>query len=460
MRYGTAGAHDHGRVVDSTKVASSCSSAPLRMEIGDKLASHTSTLLPAKRRARSALGTSIVAHHVPGSWFANGARMSRPTGLCSADVVVRPCQSRSERHRGRASLVRIASVMAVAAVLAGCGGEVIVGESGSGGGGGTAAGTEKVLPKGSLAVDGANQTIAIYAPPFTSKSSPIRTIAKSADPSISDEAIAFDASGKKLYIAQSVYVPAPGATAWSQIVALSTSSVGPSGPLSTLSGPHTGLNTSFEITGITLDPQGMLYVGVDDQILVFGPDLDGDLAPVRTIQGASPNALALDKAGYLYVAAVSGSRVDVYAPGASGTAVPVRTIEGPLACSPSGCLGNKGPVSNSSGLAVSDDGTLYVANASTNLGASAGDIVVFAPGASGDASPERIISGEKTGIHMLFPLALGPDGTVFVGDDPDVSNPSQVLLAFAPNANGDSSPVAVMPLTASQFFLLSLAVLR
>lgn len=163
--------------------------------------------------------------------------------------------------------------------------------------------------------------------------------------------------------------------------------------------------------GIAIDSAQNVYVAlqnITNPITVYSPHPNGDIAPIRIIGGpttqiTNPTALAFDSGGDLYVANyiffdVSGGSILEFAPGASGDVAPIRVISGP----------DTG-VDRPYGLTIDSCGTIYESNRfeadSSNLYAQ-GSIEVFAPGASGDAKPVRIISGSITGLNQPEGISL------------------------------------------------------
>ena len=87
---------------------------------------------------------------------------------------------------------------------------------------------------------------------------------------------------------------------------------------------------------MNLETAGQLFVAEfqGNSIMVYGPNADGDIAPVRSISGANtnlsfPTGLLLDAAGQIYVANYIGQSITVFAANASGDAAPLRRIAGP-----------------------------------------------------------------------------------------------------------------------------------
>lgn len=134
-------------------------------------------------------------------------------------------------------------------------------------------------------------------------------------------------------------------------------------PIVTISGENTELAIP---QGIAVDSAGNIYVanqGVVNSepasVTIYRAGDKGDVAPIGRISGLktrleSPNALALDSHGYIYVVNESDSpkkpdRITIYAPGSNGDAAPVRVIAGPATL-----------LSHPGGVAVDSNGNLFV----------------------------------------------------------------------------------------------------
>lgn len=213
------------------------------------------------------------------------------------------------------------------------------------------------------------------------------------------------------------------------------------------------------------DPQGTIYVAdyEANQIDVFAPGATGNVAPLRTIGGASsgingPADVAVDANGDVYSSNFNSSTITEYAPGASGNATPIRTIGGsatglsqnddislapdgtlyvgnfggPITIYAPGATGNAAPVrmittlTGVDGLGVDATGTLY---ADTS-----GGVDVFAPGANGAATPIRTITGPSTNLSAPDDVKVGFGGQLFVSDG------NNSVEAFAPGASGNATP--------------------
>jgi hypothetical protein len=135
-------------------------------------------------------------------------------------------------------------------------------------------------------------------------------------------------------------------------------------PFASLDGPSTEL---FLVMDVALDPRdGALYTSNgDDAVRVYAPIVEGaraDRPPIRVLSG------------------------------------PRTRLEGPRS------------------IALDSDGTLYVLNAWAPEG---GNITVYAPGASGDAAPLRIIGGARTGLAQPRALAIDARGFLYVANAPN-----------------------------------------
>lgn len=107
---------------------------------------------------------------------------------------------------------------------------------------------------------------------------------------------------------------------------------------------------------------------------------------------------------------------------ANGDAAPVSVLGGPST-----------GVQFIRGMAFDSAGRLYVA--STLYSPSTPSIVVFAPKASGNAAPIRVISGAATLLDSLENITVDSDGTVYAAV-------IGAIRVFAPGADGNVAPAA------------------
>ncbi|HYL27828.1 MAG TPA: hypothetical protein VEW74_08330 [Candidatus Nitrosotalea sp.] len=200
-------------------------------------------------------------------------------------------------------------------------------------------------------------------------------------------------------------------------------------PNGQLGGPNTTI--VFPI-GVAVDSGGYVYVADcgTGKIDVFEPGARGNIAPLRQLSlGTCVIELALDKNQYLY--ATSGDdTITEYAPASQGNALQ-RTINEKE---------QSGGISIRS-IAVDSHGYIYAGNLLTK------DIRVYDRSASGYANPVRTISGSKTHLGAPTGLALdSPNDDLYVTICQYCSHGSgkDSIVVFAPRANGNATPTAVI----------------
>ena len=204
-------------------------------------------------------------------------------------------------------------------------------------------------------------------------------------------------------------------------------------------------------TGMAVDPGGDLYVtnraGVKcnrrschktsrASVAVYPAGSDGNAEPSAVIAGpntklASPSAIAVDQSGNILVAnegrlkctdrcgcfPTGHGSVTVYPPGSHGDVVPIATIKG----------ANTG-LWSPYGITLDSNGNIYVLNNNVRIFVGGGgvgfcvgviqgvtdgsDILTFAAGSDGDATPIGGIGGPFTGLAAFSPagIAIGPAG--------------------------------------------------
>ena len=210
------------------------------------------------------------------------------------------------------------------------------------------------------------------------------------------------------------------------------------------------------INGLAVDAAGDIYaVGFGYGVAGFGYSQNGSVAPdlllpigtqaadVTTLE--LPYAPAVDRKGNLYVADTASPDISapaptapivVFAPGATGSVAPSRTLSGALTTLSFG---------TPRGMATDPAGNLYV----TNVVSGVSSILIFAPGATGNASPLRDITGSNTQLGCVGGIALDNEGYLYVVSTATCgSTANPTVLKFSTQGDGNIAPVATFTSTA------------
>jgi len=163
-----------------------------------------------------------------------------------------------------------------------------------------------------------------------------------------------------------------------------------------------------------------------DAVMTFAPGASG--SPVATLAGAStqlasPEGIAYDSVGNLYVANFTTSTINVYFPAhQNGQFAPDRQIT-------AGTSGLSGP----RGIALDAADNLYVASFNSNT------VLVYASGANGAAVPTRTFTGlnQPWGIAIRHPSAASEQSPPFT--DVYVTNfGNNSIVIFDPTVSGST----------------------
>ncbi len=267
------------------------------------------------------------------------------------------------------------------------------------------------------------------------------------------------------------------------ILQFPASSNGTVSPSSTLLPP-----AAMNVGALATDSSGQIYVAgtISGQyeVLVYAAGASGSATPLRTIiENAAnvviPNSLAVDSAGAVYV--LGPSSLGVFAANANGTSSPIRLIQGALTQlnSPnevtvdgtgniyvtagailifaSGATGNVAPTrvittaipfSTFTGIAVDSASNIYmtentsIVNPLTGGISTAATLVEFSSGASGAATPTKSVSGSATGLTLAGGLSRDNAGNIYILNVfiPTTGSATFNVLGFSPNATGNVGP--------------------
>lgn len=240
-----------------------------------------------------------------------------------------------------------------------------------------------------------------------------------------------------LYVANSADSKAGGC---GFVSAYDPGSCGSVAPILTIRGTNTLI---CDDQTLAFDTSGDLFVqnfvGGHAKTLIFPPQANGNVAPIRSfscVTGERDNlSIAVDSKGYVFIVRREPGLMQVFTPKACGPVSSLRTVSF-----------DKAPIS----VAIDDEDNVIVGVNSSTLGNA---IEVFAPQAQG-GSPKRIIRGSNTGLG-------GNDGTVptvafsplndriyvgvstreFVGFATGPQNPNAHVSVFPSDGNGNIAPV-------------------
>ncbi|MBV8602562.1 MAG: hypothetical protein JO359_13440 [Candidatus Eremiobacteraeota bacterium] len=270
-----------------------------------------------------------------------------------------------------------------------------------------------------------NNVMNVYAPGANGAAAPRFSVAQN-----TPEGIVFDNAGH-LFLQSSSSPTSSGS-----IVQYVAASLPGASPVGVIAGPNTNTLSPFPLA---IDAGQNLYSGsanaTNPSIAVFAPGSSGNVAPIRRIAGSAtglvePYAFAFDASGNLYVSNFpqnSAYPVEIFAPNANGNVAPIATIAG----------SNTGLSNGARGIAFDSSGNLFVATVDSNLN---GIIEVFAPGATGNVAPLYTISGSNTLLSRPKGIAFDNAGELCVANI--VVGPNTFNITFyAPGASGNATPV-------------------
>jgi len=222
---------------------------------------------------------------------------------------------------------------------------------------------------------------------------PVKTIGGSQTQLSYPQSMAFDSAGN-LYVVNAGFDPSSSGTPNPSITVYARGSSGNVAPIRVIAGPNTGFTGASGLGGLAIDASGRLYV----------PEHNGS-------DTCTPYGCTIDV----------GDTIAIFAPNASGNSAPARTI------SSSACY-------SAAGIALAPSGNIEVACSDPSAGGTLeGDIVTFAPGASGNATPVNVVYGPSRGFSAI---ARSPLGMLFVTGQ----YPFLAVLEYPETAGGNATP--------------------
>ncbi len=219
-----------------------------------------------------------------------------------------------------------------------------------------------------------------------------------------------------------------------------------------LAAPLTGLNSP---DAVAVDGSGNVYVAnfQGNTVSVFAP---GATSPTATLTGlSSPNNLIVDGSGNLYVANRGNNTVSKFTSGATTPSATLTGLSGPgamtfdsngnlyVANAAAGPISKFAPgdttpsatlsgVLNADALAFDNSGNLYAANFGTGTG-NGTTVSKFAPGAT---TPTATL----TGLNVPFALAFDSSGNLYVAN-----SQGSTVSKFAPGATVPTATLTGLP---------------
>jgi hypothetical protein len=200
-------------------------------------------------------------------------------------------------------------------------------------------------------------------------------------------------------------------------------------PLRTLQGAATGLALPVGVFVDTVNDELIVANGNDDSITVYPRTATGNVAPLRKLQGAAtglagPLGVVVDAVhNELVVSNNGGGSITVYARTADGNTAPVRTIQGVT-------TGLDSPQSVAVDLTHDE---LVVANFTSS------SVTVYARAATGNAAPLRTLQGAVTGLEN--PRSAFLDA---VNDELVVANLVNTVTVYPRTAAGNTPPLRTL----------------
>jgi hypothetical protein len=188
------------------------------------------------------------------------------------------------------------------------------------------------------------------------------------------------------------------------------------------------------IAGPTPPPSnGSVYIadpnGVQDEVLVFPQNTNGGPTPTQFITGnvtglSSPQGIAVDNAGNMWVTNVGTSTITEYPAGSTGNVAPTNTVQG-----------NATFLSAPVGITFNANGDMFVVNSQPDTTGNY-EILEFGPNPSGNQAPINRIGGAATLLNQPQYVAVDGAGDLYV-----TNIAVSLINIFAPGASGDTAPI-------------------
>jgi hypothetical protein len=286
-----------------------------------------------------------------------------------------------------------------------------------------------VVPGGGLR----QGTITAYAAGSNGDVAPTATIKGSATGLLYPVSIALD-SNHDIYVGNTYTYVSNTFVQEPSITIFQAGSQGDANPTAVIGGTSTGLDY---LSGLALDSSGNIYAtgftgkGIPT-INVYPAGSNGNVAPISTISGpdtglGSEFAMTVDSAGNLYV--LNGEEVSIYSAGSSGDAAPSNTFTSSFT-----------GIDDSSGIALDGAGNIYVANSYAGADFFTGSLSIYPAGSYATTAPTTVIEGDNTGLNYPQKVAVDARGEI------SVLNLNNTVTVYSAGSAGNVPPSATINL--------------
>jgi hypothetical protein len=205
-----------------------------------------------------------------------------------------------------------------------------------------------------------------------------------------------DPSAIEIDAAGNVYVANGVLSSGNCVLKFSATANGNSAPIASLGAKEGGFLNWCK--NLAVNKSGNLYVARENSVVEYAPSGDRVAALSGPATGLdSPDGIAIDKRGNLYVTNYAGNSITAYRPRTDGAAPPFLTIFGPAT-----------QLQRPHRIVVDASGYIYVAN-SSGL-----EVLIFRPGSNGDVAPTAVVKLPKVSLlkdawdASVTAMALGP----------------------------------------------------
>jgi hypothetical protein len=182
---------------------------------------------------------------------------------------------------------------------------------------------------------------------------------------------------------------------------------------------------------LCVDKNGLIYVTsyTANTVTVFTAGATGNVAPLRQIVGSNtqlsaPEGCQLDSNLNLWVDNFNGDSITEYGPTANGNATPIAVL-------------NTGV---QFGFVFDHNGRIIVPTGNA--------VMIFAAGATGNATPLQTIQGSNTGFQNVNTVGVDAQNNIYVADDAQFSN---AIYVFPSTANGNVTPTRTISGSSTTF---------